>query len=972
MNKHFSGRVKAVVVAAAMIATAASTSLAAVTTAYAEYSSSILKSLATSDNIQECTYMCALRTSDYTLWTDSNANPSSIISGTESDYLMFHFQLPEEYYNDYVISQFVWYFGCSADETVGAKGYWYGMEDYFDTICGADVESSVTEEGVSAVARTYTNEVDVVAYIGYSGVDISDDEYSWEDHKFQIQNCYTEIINEDDKMTTIQAVPIELVSVEYVSGFDAATPDADDETKSQYGYQEGELGPQNTGGLWYSSIMYNLNINYGSSSFDGKTFTSVNTLQLDTEDIVEIAETEYNSSNLILTPGQANSEEDYVEYDTDGDGVIGEDIYGNPEGYDSEGAVREAGLPVNSHKFYYSEFELNDGNNASNVNVKSISVTFQATNPDVQTITRFSYGGGVNVEGLSPADSNHAYAEAGIIDETDSSYNHYLNEGSYWYNSVGSDKYEEILAWQEANPGEYVYHYEDGSEFEIESGTSLENQNLGTYFTVTWDVPESVMDYTTSSNTDSISFQVWYAEGEDKDGNKLTSNDDLGGFEVVEAYLTYEETEDFPLANKSNLTVKSSTSSKTYTGTVGNSVSIPYSDLLTQGVDYENIADVYAIEADVKLNTADPKAVYGAGTSCLEPTGSGEYWEGNWYELDDMFDLSSLAFLNFTETTKDTEVREDNTDYEAVAAQKESSDSYHFSWIVPQPLKTKVSTEYDEDNFSFGVWWAETATSYTISNVTIYYIADDASNQNKTELIEGYFWVYPEEMTISNVDGTTYIVETDEDGNAVYDEYGNVVIVGDAIIETGHTCTVSKSGFSRELNSCTSDDGGLTWNLDARENYQGGGTLTFKTDGGQTATTVVTIVVSYNENYNQHLGEDDTEDTGDTTTEVTVSTEDDSSNTNTETTTTSVKDHNLTGMYGDVNLDDNISIADAVLLCKYVNSKVTFNEQQILNANVQFDLDEDGNDIIDLQDLNRLMRFQVRLENTLGPDEFFQ
>lgn len=66
-------------------------------------------------------------------------------------------------------------------------------------------------------------------------------------------------------------------------------------------------------------------------------------------------------------------------------------------------------------------------------------------------------------------------------------------------------------------------------------------------------------------------------------------------------------------------------------------------------------------------------------------------------------------------------------------------------------------------------------------------------------------------------------------------------------------------------------------------------------------------------------------------------------------------------LYGDVNLDGNITLSDVVLLSKYISGGVTLNDAAKANANAN------GNGTADSGDVLTLMKFQLRLIDTL-PD----
>ncbi len=197
--------------------------------------------------------------------------------------------------------------------------------------------------------------------------------------------------------------------------------------------------------------------------------------------------------------------------------------------YAEEGVVPVEGVdPINSHKFYYgTEFGLtNVGKvkNATGVMIESLEVTLTSDVP----VKRFMYGGGMNVQNGSHADTESAKAAAGVKDET----------AGYWYNDMGTDTYDDCIA--------------AGVEFGIDPGfgydiTASETTPLGEYFNVIWDVPEAVYPYQDSG---SLSFQFWYGEEDvEEDYQALETVNLIGGI------LTYTEEKTFDYTDHIEATV---------------------------------------------------------------------------------------------------------------------------------------------------------------------------------------------------------------------------------------------------------------------------------------------------------------------------------------------------------------------------------------------------------------------------------
>lgn len=82
----------------------------------------------------------------------------------------------------------------------------------------------------------------------------------------------------------------------------------------------------------------------------------------------------------------------------------------------------------------------------------------------------------------------------------------------------------------------------------------------------------------------------------------------------------------------------------------------------------------------------------------------------------------------------------------------------------------------------------------------------------------------------------------------------------------------------------------------------------------------------------------------------------------TTTTDTPVTTTNIIGsiLYGDVNLDNDVSLADLVTFQKFLRQAITFNDQQSANANVDL-----TNMEINDQDATALMRFLIKLSDEI-------
>lgn len=154
-----------------------------------------------------------------------------------------------------------------------------------------------------------------------------------------------------------------------------------------------------------------------------------------------------------------------------------EESYIDPE---TKQSTLTEGDPINSHKFTFAEFGLED---LTSVDIQSFNYTITSD----EEISKFMYGGGINVDPQSPADTEYVKGKDG-----------------YWYNDQGEDDMKEY-----------------GDLFEITPNGGYTVTNAGTYMEIVWDVPAEAQQYVSNNVTDAVGFQFWYAqaanppEGED-------------------------------------------------------------------------------------------------------------------------------------------------------------------------------------------------------------------------------------------------------------------------------------------------------------------------------------------------------------------------------------------------------------------------------------------------------------------------
>lgn len=328
------------------------------------------------------------------------------------------------------------------------------------------------------------------------------------------------------------------------------------------------------------------------------------------------------------------------EYETPYTLTVGYD----EEYYAKQGVQPTEGVdPMNAHKFSYNSFGLSGI--GENVVIESLAATVQSKGTPIKT---FMYGGGLNVENESPADTEAAKSKAGVA---------ITENAGYWYNDMGQDKIEEYEA--------------AGVEFGLEPGygyyLSSEDNQLGEYFTVIWDVPAEVKQYEQSGD---LSFQYWYGVEDTEEYTEVETVDLLGGI------LTYTQSETIANPGTKSVAVNETINA----GEVSSAIS--YADMGLQGWN-EVKAVVFTLDTPADMD----KLVYGAGTSVGEDFKMWSPEDENW----------DYVMLN----TKAGEVQ--------------------IVWFVPTGITP--NTEYG--NVQFGYWYgAKEGTevpSVTLKSVDVYY-----------------------------------------------------------------------------------------------------------------------------------------------------------------------------------------------------------------------------------------------------------
>lgn len=892
MSKVVHQRVKALLVSAVMaVSSVAVTSVGSIFATAAGTTVTVNKSLESSiedpedpdhpQNESKCTYFCKKATDTWTKYTDTKGKAPVDLLGKGVTTLQFNLKA------DQMVTEFAYYFGATDTED---NNYWWDIKK----------DQNLKE---APKCTPFATEFSVVIEIPSRIAK----ELEKDSSKFQFQNCYaaTASLNETtNKVEQKQKVAVTLESIT-VNG----TTDTSNGTAPDWFNQKDEDdypgGPDNTGGLYYSSATGNNNENYTVSQ-DGEnmTITTRNSVKIEGDALKDA-----NGNDYVLTPGDNCSEEYYA---TEAGG-----------GLKDEKAIRAQGLPLNSHKFTYGDFNFIPGTTVpKNAKPVSLSVTLK-TNTEV---SRVMYGGGLNVAYMSLADTEYAKLQAGLKED---------KNAGYWYNDIGAK------ALDEADKAGVKWGNDKG-EFTPTGGSDLAKQNLGSYFTVTWDVPEDAIPYTLTALTDQISIQLWYAQA--------IGETEFTDATIVDATLTYEESITFPYTDSA--TIKSAGSASI--GDNGN-VEISYADF---GMKYEKIADVYAVKFDITTDQDVNQMVVGIGTTVLD-TLQAQGVKDTWFQSDDLTSPGKLVLLNWEKSTAGNRPKA-NDDSIPVADYKDATGktTYTYMWIPAPTIATGmtvsetgqtgfatnyINAEEEGSNLKLGVWYAglgeKQASKFTLSNVTAYYKADDKNNSAKIIKTENELTVTPE--TVDLIEGTSQMLL--EDGTKA-----------DAIIKTNvENCTFNSA---KSAVKATANEDGLSATLTAKAKAAGTTVeVTVKTPGGQEKVITVNIV------------EDPEKQTTTTTPPVTTTKDSVTTTTTTSTTKTTTSNSNVTTedlgepLYGDVTLDGKVNLVDAVLLNTFVANSVDLNAKARINANVYYDEEINGTDAI------TLLKFLTKIYSQIGP-----
>lgn len=780
-------------------------------------------------NWKECRYTSYLKDDAYKNYGTNNKITS----------LQFNFTAEEQ------IKKFSYWFGINV---TSAYGDWYSpakeaIEGYIDYGTSESSDFTITID-LSKVEVNYY-QLDSWA-VG---------EWWNEEKRFDMQNCYAETVSGKEVPVTLKSVTVNGTAKDMMVSTDPNPSNPDNPDNPD---KEAQFPNTGEGGFYSSKNEQSGNYSFVDNKDGTATVKSTITKKLNADDLKKLAQEKYGTDAITLTPSPKGS--DYSE-----DGYS--EKYGDEN---SEATIRKNGDPLNSHKFSYDDFGIGSGDETTKITPEALTVVMRAK--DNQNVTRIMYGGGLNVEAGTPADTEKAKTkigrdEAGNV--TDDSLAGFKKDGNagYWYNDIGTDTYDDVAKNLE-NVGYKVGSPDtENGLVQIQNGKDLKEQSFGDYVQVTWDVPEDVRQYADVASGKDISFQLWYGEIEAEEYTPLESLD------VDSAMLTYTEELTFPYKSQTKeLTINKELK------TGADPLEILYADL---GMTYETTADVYAIEFTLDSKVDARQLVLGSGTTVVDK--ARDYW----------YQSGSVAL-----------VKSDDKNHE-----------YTYMWVMPtnvanvtiddkgniMSLLNKVSTEKEGDHFSVALYYADNndgkeVTSVNLKSVSAYYDVDNKKNTAKSDLFEKDLSVSPKNMIIkvgdtrkisTNVDGCTFtsedptIATVDKDGNVTGVGAGTVVIN----VETpkGQKDTVNVTVNPAETTATTT-------------------TTTTTTTTQATTTTTTTKATT-------------------TTTQAT-----------TTTTTTTTKE--FKPYYGDVNLDGVVDLRDTIKLNKYLAGQVTLSDAAMINADV--------------------------------------
>ena len=547
------------------------------------------------------------------------------------------------------------------------------------------------------------------------------------------------------------------------------------------------------------------------------TITATLSAQYANPDVLDEAGNPSTQFDILLTQG--TDEEDYAPYkDADGNTL--------PE--------RAEGDPINSHKFNFNNFNIDD---MSNIKFQSFEYVIKSDEYDMSTI---QYGGGINVKAASPADTEYVKGKNG-----------------YWYNDQGTEDMEAY-----------------GDKFLIEDVHSgYEATGCGSYAKLTWDVPKGVQEYVDLSNsTNAVGFQYWWGKDDtktstDADGNEQ-SYQEIPEIHLASCTATYTRTMTVPY----NTTVDGAKNTKLSLG----------SDATNQ-VKFQ-LADLELGERDklsaVKFSFKSAEAMAQFVGACGISVDASKAQEADGV-VDGWYQTGNIAVINADGNTFDV------------------------MWIIPEAIRNAV---YPDGEVLMGYWYGDVEGGTKVEDITIsdvtYYVY---RTKEEDVVIKGEDGLeVPEEIELTvgetydltvNVEGATF--ESDRETAASVDENGTITAVGEGLAN-----------------------------------------ITVKTPEGQEATIVVIVNPAVTT-------------TTTTTTTSTSKTTTSTTTTTTVSTTTTVDPDTIVDwsrvLYGDTNVDGNVTVVDISTLAKYIVNSANYplrNATAEENANCKYDNAIDNSDTL--------------------------
>ncbi len=488
-------------------------------------------------------------------------------------------------------------------------------------------------------------------------------------------------------------------------------------------------------------------------------------------------------------------------------------------GIDEESYLDETGMSsyqegdlINSHKFKFSEFGLQD---LSTVSIQSFNYTIKSD----EAMSRFMYGGGINVEARSIADTEFVKGKNG-----------------YWYNDQGDEDMEEF-----------------GDLFEVAVNSGYTVTEAGDYVEVVWDVPTDVQPYVSKNVTDAVGFQFWYAQAADPGEEEYA---EVGEVHLTAASCTYTRTMTVPYN-------KTATKSVNQTLTPGSDSTNQYKfNLNSLGLKNRDL--VSAIKFTVSSSTDLTKFTGGVGISVGNENKNAK---------DGWFMPANITVL-------------------------EPGKSFEIMWIVPDSIRKDVDILSDDGNLLFGAWYVgETAPSIILKSMDIYeFLSNEAD-------------LTVEPMQVNLAEGETKKLDINVNNCTFVSGNANVATVENDIVtakHVGQTNVVVRTPEGQEVQIVvTVTPSTIT-------------TAITTAPPVTTSTTVITTVVPPTS----------------TTSPVTTTVDPDD-----------IIDWSRV-KYGDVNLDEDVNIADIVKLNMYLLNKQTnpLNATARENANCVYDKNIDTGD----------------------------